>query len=107
MRLLNTQSFNLREFISDGEIPEYAILSHTWEGGEEISLQEWENQTAEPYVRQKKGFAKIERFCVEALCDGFEWVWVDTSVLSTLIVIIYAARSRQVAAAHVDVSMFI
>ncbi|KAK4226012.1 hypothetical protein QBC38DRAFT_240783 [Podospora fimiseda] len=81
MRLLNTESFKLHEFISDDSIPRYSILSHTWEAGQEVSYQEWEAYTSprgDEEVEKKTGFVKIRRFCIEALCDGFQWVWVDT-----------------------------
>jgi hypothetical protein len=38
MRLINTQTLHLEEFLDD-KIPEYAILSHTW-CDEEVTLQD-------------------------------------------------------------------
>lgn len=52
----------------------YAILSHTWTDGQEISLQDLIRSTN----RHKSGFDKI-RFCGEqAVKDGLEYFWVDT-----------------------------
>ncbi|KAI9686745.1 MAG: hypothetical protein M1822_002804 [Bathelium mastoideum] len=56
-----------------GDVPAYAILSHTWEN-EEISFQDVEVGTA----KSKAGWKKIE-FCAEqAAIDGLEYFWIDT-----------------------------
>ena len=39
MRLINTETFELEEFM--GPVPRYAILSHTWGDGE-VTLQDWQ-----------------------------------------------------------------
>lgn len=84
MRLINTITGLLEEFIGD-EIPEYAILSHTWEK-DEISLQEFQRLTDPDFAHDPKtlaakakvGFIKI-RGCVElAASKGIPYVWVDT-----------------------------
>jgi hypothetical protein len=49
MRLLNATSLLFEEFLGKN-IPEYAILSHTWED-EEVSFKDMENHTA----ARKKG----------------------------------------------------
>lgn len=41
MWLLNTKTFELKEFFGDKERPQYAILSHTWEK-EEVSFAEFQ-----------------------------------------------------------------
>jgi hypothetical protein len=54
-------------------IPQYAILSHTWEDGEVIY-----NDLAERTGQNKPGYSKI-KFCVEqAARDGLQYSWVDT-----------------------------
>ena len=68
----------MREF-SDDDIPEYSILSHTWESEQEVSFQQWEDRKTSD-IGQKSGFVKIESFRAQAARDGFEWVWVDTFV---------------------------
>ncbi|RYP78366.1 hypothetical protein DL771_000551 [Monosporascus sp. 5C6A] len=79
MRLLRTRpvvmesSLELEEFF-DNEIPRYAILSHTWIKGEEVTFQDIQKSRYE----RKKGFAKILGCCARALGDGYDWVWVDT-----------------------------
>jgi hypothetical protein len=84
MRLINTKTGLLEEFIGD-DIPEYAILSHTWEK-DEISLQEFQRLTDPDFAndpktsvgKAKAGFIKI-RGCVElAASKGIPYAWVDT-----------------------------
>ena len=77
MRLLNVHSGLMRDFISDDDIPEYAILSHTWDADQEVSFQQWENRDTSD-ISHRIGFAKIEQFRAQAARDGFRWVWVDT-----------------------------
>jgi hypothetical protein len=76
----------MRDFVSDDNIPRYAILSHTWENDQEISIRQWEERGTRD-ISHKTGFVKIERFCAQAARDGFEWVWVDTSVPSPFAVL--------------------
>jgi hypothetical protein len=84
MRLINTRTGLLEDFIGDN-IPEYAILSHTWEE-DEISLQEFQHLTNPEFANGSKtsvrtakaGFIKI-RSCVElAASKEIPYVWVDT-----------------------------
>ncbi|RYP87456.1 hypothetical protein DL770_004794 [Monosporascus sp. CRB-9-2] len=78
MRLLNSSTWKMKEFISDSHIPPYAILSHTWGSTEdECSFQEWQHLPP-PAIKQKEGFQKIEYCCRQAAKDGLEWVWIDT-----------------------------
>jgi tetratricopeptide (TPR) repeat protein len=54
-------------------IPQYAILSHTW-GDDEVTY----NDLVEGSGRDKPSYSKIE-FCVEqAARDGLQYSWVDT-----------------------------
>ncbi|KAK0644003.1 heterokaryon incompatibility protein-domain-containing protein [Cercophora newfieldiana] len=78
MRLLNTATCDLKEYISDTDIPKYAILSHTW-GEHEVSLAQWQNRHSLPIGHEgMQGAAKIAACCEQAAAAGFEWVWVDT-----------------------------
>jgi hypothetical protein len=72
MRLLNTTTLKLTKFF-DNNIPEYAILSHTWEKGE-VSFQDWESGRG----TEKEGYLKIMGACKQALLDKLEYVWIDT-----------------------------
>ncbi|KAH7370391.1 heterokaryon incompatibility protein-domain-containing protein [Rhexocercosporidium sp. MPI-PUGE-AT-0058] len=72
MRLINTTTLKLEEFFGSN-IPEYAILSHTWEE-EEVPFQEIEL----PSAITKKGYLKITRMCKVAWEQGYKYAWVDT-----------------------------
>ncbi|KAL5320454.1 hypothetical protein ACEPPN_011259 [Leptodophora sp. 'Broadleaf-Isolate-01'] len=67
MRLLyynGDSDFSLAEFFKSA-IPEYAILSHTWEG-EEVTFEDLQNGTG----KKKADYKKI-RFCVEQAMQFF------------------------------------
>ncbi|KAH6893608.1 heterokaryon incompatibility protein-domain-containing protein [Thelonectria olida] len=72
MRLLNSASFEVAEFVGD-DIPPYAILSHTWDF-EEVTLSHMLHQDYD----RLKGFTKLEACCAQAAQDGLSWVWIDT-----------------------------
>jgi hypothetical protein len=73
MRLIHTTRFEPREFF-DSEIPEYAILSHCWVSGDEISYQD----LLEGAGRDAMGWRKIEECCRLARNKSLEWAWIDT-----------------------------
>ncbi|KAI0466866.1 heterokaryon incompatibility protein-domain-containing protein [Xylaria cf. heliscus] len=73
MRLLQANSLKFRDF-NELDLPEYAILSHTWDPEEEVSLQDM----CSPYLPTKKCYAKVTKTCRLALRDNIEFVWVDT-----------------------------
>ena len=75
MRLLNAESRETREFLSDNDIPPYAILSHTW-GNEEITFQMSNLPTSE--LKDEEGYFKLNACCQQAILDGYEWIWIDT-----------------------------
>jgi hypothetical protein len=56
-----------------GDVPIYAILSHTW-GKEEISFQDMEAGAD----KSKAGWKKIEFCAKQAAADGLEYFWIDT-----------------------------
>jgi hypothetical protein len=74
MRLLNPSTLEMFSF-DESEVPDYAILSHTWEK-DEISFQEMLAPTATTY--DKAGYDKIRRFAGIAEAYGFGYIWVDT-----------------------------
>jgi hypothetical protein len=76
MRLLNTHNWEIKDFISDDEVPTYAILSHTWDE-EEINFQQWEDMVVSD-ISHRKGYNKIKQFGEKAAGNGFGWAWVDT-----------------------------
>lgn len=75
MRLLQTATGEIEEFI--GQVPEYAILSHTWGEGE-VSYQDLISGAEV----QKKGWSKIRDCCARAAKDGWKYVWIDTCCIN-------------------------
>ncbi|OIW22535.1 HET-domain-containing protein, partial [Coniochaeta ligniaria NRRL 30616] len=74
MRLLNTTTIELAEFV--GEPPPYTILSHTW-GDDEVTYQDLDLKP--PGAVQKRGYAKILGACNQARVRGpYMWIWIDT-----------------------------
>jgi len=74
MRLINAKTLKLEEFYDVETRPEYAILSHRWVPGEEVSFQDMQRDD-----RQKGAdWSKIQFCCQQALEDGYEYAWVDT-----------------------------
>ena len=82
MRLLNTRTWHLCDFVSDDSVPRYAILSHTWDD-EEVSYHQWTAIPAQD-LAHLKGYRKIRAFGDKAAKNGFEWAWVDTYALTHL-----------------------
>ncbi|KAF5251040.1 hypothetical protein FANTH_3801 [Fusarium anthophilum] len=72
MRLVNTQTIQL-EFVADDNVPDYAILSHTWEQ-EEVLFHDMGRDGA----MSKKGWAKLESCCRVARENEFQYIWDDT-----------------------------
>jgi hypothetical protein len=74
LQLQGTDRFSLVEFIND-DIPQYAILSHTWgPDNEEVTFEDILKSTG----KGKPGYAKI-RFCAkQAAQDNIRYFWVDT-----------------------------
>lgn len=82
IRLLRTDNFRLEEPTrdDDGQLPEYAILSHTWlpkENGRDQEVLLADLQDLE-LASQKKGWGKVELAAREAIRDGIDYVWIDT-----------------------------
>ena len=81
MRLLEIKAhgkFSLTEFSGDN-IPQYAILSHTWGAdSEEVTFKDLDLDLVDLTSKSKVGYDKI-RFCGEqAASDGLQYFWVDT-----------------------------
>lgn len=80
MRLLKRSLNGDLELISvdDENLPRYAILSHTWTDGEEVTYDELVAGTG----KDKPGYAKI-RFCVDRAAEnGLQYSWVDTCCIN-------------------------
>jgi hypothetical protein len=63
-----------KDFIGDDEIPSYAILSHTWDEGQEVTFDDLIKNGG----KSKTGYNKI-RFCAsQAKRDSLDYFWIDT-----------------------------
>jgi hypothetical protein len=82
MRLLEIQHDGTIALTEDlmgaGNVPAYAILSHTWLPGQEVTFHEFNRGLG----RDKAGFDKI-RFCAQqAQRDSLRYFWVDTCCIN-------------------------
>ena len=94
MRLLSTFTFELQKFIDEENLPQYVILSHTWED-EEITLQKLQQKDATNFLNPtkmqvvngqplhwsqniEKGFLKILGCALQAEKDDIGYIWCDT-----------------------------
>ena len=79
IRLVKTDTISLTSFLGD-KIPAYAILSHTWDHGEELSFQEMQDVSSnrEHSALKKLGYTKIVGTCWKARENELEYSWIDT-----------------------------
>ncbi|KAK5135464.1 hypothetical protein LTR08_005252 [Meristemomyces frigidus] len=73
MRLINTTTLELHEYIDAPNAPGYAILSHRW-GEQEVSYEEYQAGRK----RDGPGYRKITDSCAFARQHGTAWMWIDT-----------------------------
>lgn len=80
MWLIETRTLKLK-FVTNAreENRPYAILSHTWVNGEEVTFQEFQD-IKQAQLTRPSGFAKIKKTCELALREEppLEYCWVDT-----------------------------
>ncbi|PVH90662.1 hypothetical protein DM02DRAFT_547366 [Periconia macrospinosa] len=87
MRLLKREGediFSLtKDLLGDDEIPDYAILSHTW-GEEEVLFQDLNGEA----YKSKKGYRKIQFCGAQAAKDQLQYFWSDTccTIVPTFVV---------------------
>ncbi|KAG4439420.1 hypothetical protein IFR05_005113 [Cadophora sp. M221] len=62
---------------TSGDVPAYAILSHTW-GKEEVVFQDIQVGVDMSKTVNKAGWRKIQFCAKQAAADGLEYFWVDT-----------------------------
>lgn len=74
MRLINVKTVEIEYF--PRSTPPYAILSHTWNKGQEVTFQMM--QGSDLKYQQLSGWTKIQQCCNQAREDGWEYAWVDT-----------------------------
>jgi hypothetical protein len=83
MRLLSITSDEGLRWTPDligGSILPYAILSHTWTEGQDMTFADLKDldKAVDIDAQSKKGYQKI-RFCAQqAKQDGLDYFWVDT-----------------------------
>ncbi|KAG6356810.1 hypothetical protein INS49_014684 [Diaporthe citri] len=73
MWLVDTELLQLRQVTDEKQLP-FAILSHTWQAGEEVTFQEMQDLDA---VSHKSGFHKIKSVCRIAQ-RYWKYAWIDT-----------------------------
>jgi hypothetical protein len=87
MRLLkcsSTGDFSLtNNLIDEEQLPPYAILSHTWQHGKEVTFDDLAGSAVNrSKSKSKEGYDKI-RFCAQqAQRDGLHYIWVDTCCIN-------------------------
>lgn len=79
MHLLDATTRTIVDF--PGELPPYAILSHTW-GAEEISFQDLLEDRDR--LQQQKGYQKIVNCLNITLRQGYRYIWIDTCCINKL-----------------------
>ncbi|KAL8881573.1 MAG: hypothetical protein Q9198_001245 [Flavoplaca austrocitrina] len=62
---------------TSGEVPAYAILSHTW-GEEEVVYRDLKKGKDKSKTVNKAGWRKIQFCAKQAAVDGLEYFWIDT-----------------------------
>lgn len=72
MRLINVHTRLFEDFASNW-VPDYAILSHTWEQ-EEVTYSHYISGN----YQSMRGYGKIDMTCRIAAQDGLSYAWVDT-----------------------------
>lgn len=89
MRLLDVDTYQFviihdpRQRVRVGEkVDHYAILSHTWDEGQEPSYQDWQvwlrRDPGFEEIQDRSGFNKIMDTCYMAKEMGYNRVWIDT-----------------------------
>lgn len=77
LRRLTSGDLELTSF-ADENLPPFAILSHTWIGGQEVSY----NELVAGASNDKAGYDKIHFCAAQAAADGLEYFWVDTCCIN-------------------------
>jgi hypothetical protein len=83
MRLLHTASDGTLRWTEDligDRIPPYAILSHTWQEGQEVTFNDLKNLSKAQVLdaESKSGYRKICFCAQQAKRDSLDYFWVDT-----------------------------
>ena len=83
MRLLNTNTLGLEVFV--GDVPSYAILSHTWLANEATFEEIKSSRSRAAFDKATvqhddlfPSYAKIRHSAEFARAHGFDYIWIDT-----------------------------
>jgi hypothetical protein len=80
MRLLHTTSEEKFRWTEDlnGKIPPYAILSHTWKEGQEVTFADLKelDKAVDLEGSIKEGYQKLLFCAKQAKQDGLDYFWV-------------------------------
>lgn len=63
-----------KDLVGDDTIPPYAILSHTWKEGQEVTFKDLIDSTG----KRKTSYNKIQFCGQQAERDGLRYFWADT-----------------------------
>ncbi|KAI1327984.1 HET-domain-containing protein [Xylariaceae sp. FL0255] len=87
MRLINVDTLDFKE-IADPASEKYAILSHTWTDGQEVTLQDWlvwrHRRDGWKDIAPRSGLKKIIGACNKTKKYGLSLLWVDTNCIDKL-----------------------
>ncbi|KAK4450382.1 heterokaryon incompatibility protein-domain-containing protein, partial [Podospora aff. communis PSN243] len=75
MRLINTDTLALEEFINARDCPKYAILSHRWLR-QELTYQEYQDEAKKQ--RKPESLGKVRKACDLARGRNHAYIWIDT-----------------------------
>lgn len=74
MWLINSDTYQLENFIDSHLAPRYAILSHTWESNELV----YKDMREADGPKRARGHKKIRYACEQAAKDRLSYIWIDT-----------------------------
>jgi len=79
IRLIDTTTLRMKLFVGE-DIPQYAILSHTWIEDEEVDFREMTAlvDNHKHFARWKSGYLKIWFTCEQARRHELPYAWIDT-----------------------------
>jgi hypothetical protein len=80
LHIISEERFEWTEDLFGEQISPYAILSHTWNEGQEVTFADLKDlgNAVDVDTQSKEGYQKL-RFCAkQAKRDGLDYFWVDT-----------------------------
>jgi hypothetical protein len=90
MKLLNTSTLKIHEFVGD-KIPPYVILSHRWEE-EEVTFRDLQDGRGS----LMQGWGKITGCCKQAIEDGFEYAVSTIFLYDRLVLGVFSLSDTEV-----------